>query len=268
MILSRSEYGRTKKKQTRAEVSCQEEDISVEELRAELVFLRLRHGEESKESEMESKGAEEEAETDAGLSSSGAAQTSCLDVPAPDDDPDSSSKVGTTNASRMSVTSTSSAGGLTQEITTTCVRDLMRGSRSAKSSMGGSTAFEEPTYTMLDVQREVLGLFADSPQCDSPAASEQQKGFDHHALASADASSSTDLAAASGLMLASYLPSGQSATPEQGSTFEVYQEAVLMADTGGSSLPHGTHGAGRELEQSVSDLPVWTDSEFDLKHPE
>lgn len=64
----------------------------------------------------------------------------------------------------------------TQEVTTTCVRDLLReprrdsrrDSRSSKHSVGGSTAFDEPTYTMNEIQLEVLGMFADSPKQAKP----------------------------------------------------------------------------------------------------
>merc|ERR1712039_990731 len=56
----------------------------------------------------------------------------------------------------------------TQEVTTSCVRALLQDPRSSRPSMA-STAFEDPTYTMQDVQREVLAYFSsDAPS--SPAA--------------------------------------------------------------------------------------------------
>merc|ERR1711865_142807 len=66
----------------------------------------------------------------------------------------------------MSTGMASVASTFEQEVTTTCVRSLLRDSRAtSRASSIGSTAFEEPTYTMQEVQREVLGLFSsDSPR--------------------------------------------------------------------------------------------------------
>lgn len=230
-----------KRSRTGSEASFMGEDISVEELRAQLVFLR-------KEEESEKYEATEE--NAASMSTAYDVQTDRLDSHASA----SSSAVAVTNVGRLSVASSTTSVGdfnegtaaLTQEITTTCVRDLLRDSRSSKPSRNSSVTsmnFDEPTYTMLDVQREVLGLFADSPKGTSPCSN-------------ADAQE---------------VPSRQGMSSQPVSSFEVFQETEveqpvprqLLADMGSSSPLRGIGGAVRQFGQPSDGLTIWTDTEFD-----
>lgn len=149
----------------------------------------------------------------------------------------------------------------------------MRDSRSSKPSMG-STAFDEPTYTMLEVQREVLGLFADSPRSSSPSPNvDVQERLDHNAVCSGDGSSSAELISTSSIIPPhGSLSSGQSVCPRPGPSFEVFEETEvdqgapggLFTDMAESSLLRADGGAVRQLGQRSSGLTVWTDSEFDF----
>jgi len=274
------------KKKTSTHFHGQVEDISVEELRAQFLLSRK---EQTRDCEVEIKDAnagamsaavDEKTDVQSGSKnpdSSIAASSTNADG---SEDHKSSGRAGTTSASRESVASASSAGGNSNgectagEGTMTCVRDLMRCSNSSAPSRRSSMGFDEPTYTMQDVQLEVLGMFADSPKGDAPP------------LVELFSTSSADMVSQLG------------ACPEPVPSFEVFQDDAMSSAAAVQEEPTRTSRASsrkdsdtfdfaaandafdnrmgepaalqsnghvvRELRQNAGGLTVFTDTEFDL----
>lgn len=130
------------------------EDISVEELRVQWMHARLNVTQEGEVHPVFNDIQEMPEERHADTQRLSGISAASMDV------------ISLASSRSRGVDTHNECTGFTQEVTTSCVERLLGDSRpSLASSMASrpsvaSSAFEEPTYTMQEVQREVLSLFS------------------------------------------------------------------------------------------------------------
>lgn len=208
----------------------------------------------------------------------------------------------------LSASETATEDTATEEVTTTCIRALLRESRSSRPSLASrasfvssarpslaSSAFEDPTYTMQEVQREVLGLFSSSSPTQvaevmQAASTEAVEHDDGQASQHLLRMSSDEFSADSVPSMTAAFPLGASSSTNdelaprslafdvfqeelaapRSSAFDVFQEPDLAEQELCGSLATGASPLGGvggvavpELRRRSGGIPIWDDSEFD-----